>query len=120
METKTSLIIDLSWADTIDILDICNDLGISYVNSALENVEVDKDEYLEGFTLQERFERFSEARNRLTNMKDIVCSGMNPGVVQWMAHSLMNKHPDEKPLACFIVEKDTTFFKEVRTHIQMD
>src|SRR5574341_1955888 len=32
-ETKTTLIIDLSWANTIDILDICNDFGISYVNT---------------------------------------------------------------------------------------
>lgn len=111
-ETKTSLVIDLSWADTIDMLDICNDLGISYVNSALENVEVDKDDDLAGFTLIERFNRFADVRNRFTNMKGIVCSGMNPGVVQWMAHSIMNKHLDEKPLACFIVERDTTFFKD--------
>ncbi|WP_163102575.1 S-adenosylmethionine decarboxylase related protein [Peribacillus alkalitolerans] len=116
-ETKTSLIIDLSWADTIDILKICNDLGVSYVNSALENVEVDKDVYLEGFTLTERFERFSAVKNSFTNMKGIVCSGMNPGVVQWMAHSLMIAHPNEKPLACYIVEKDTTFFKD-KSHIR--
>ena len=110
-ETDTSLVVDLSWADTIEIMDICNDLGIFYVNSALENVEVDKDDELEGFTLIERFNRFEKAKSKFTHMKGIVCSGMNPGVVQWMAHSMMSKHPNEKPLACFIVEKDTTFFK---------
>lgn len=111
-ETETSLIVDLSWADTIDILDICNEFGVFYVNSALENIEVNEDENLKGFTLLERFYRFENAKNRFTNMKGIVCSGMNPGVVQWMAYSIMAMHPNEKPLACYIVEKDTTFYKD--------
>ncbi|WP_409296332.1 S-adenosylmethionine decarboxylase related protein [Peribacillus sp. SCS-26] len=111
-ETETLLIVDLSWADTIDILDICNEFGVFYVNTALENTEVDEDQNLKGFTLLERFYRFEDAKNRFTNMKGIVCSGMNPGVVQWMAYSIMAMHPNEKPLACYIVEKDTTFYKE--------
>lgn len=112
VKSKTTLVVDLSWADTINVLDICNDLGISYANSALEIVEVDYDEELEGFTLIERYERFKDAKDRFANMKGIVCSGMNPGVVQWMAHTLMADHPDEKPLGCFIVENDTSFFKD--------
>jgi homospermidine synthase len=111
-ETETSLIVDLSWADTIDILDICNEFGVFYVNSALENIKVNEDKNLEGFTLLERFYRFEDAKNRFTNTKGIVCSGMNPGVVQWMAYSVMAMHPNEKPLACYIVEHDTTFYKE--------
>ncbi|WP_458414808.1 S-adenosylmethionine decarboxylase related protein [Schinkia sp. CFF1] len=110
--TQTTLLIDLSWADTIDMIAICNDLGISYVNTALEIVDVDDDESLEGFTLIERFSRFSYVKDTFTNMKGITCSGMNPGVVQWMAHTLMTLHPNEKPLACYIVERDTTFFKD--------
>lgn len=35
--TKTSLVIDVSWADTVEMMKACNSLGISYVNSALEN-----------------------------------------------------------------------------------
>lgn len=112
MKTNTSLVVDLSWADTVNVLGICNDMGISYVNSALEIVEVDYDEDLEGFTLIERYERFMEAKDKFTNMKGIVCSGMNPGVVQWMAHTLMSAYPEDKPLGCFIVENDTTFFKD--------
>lgn len=111
-ETSTSLVIDLSWVGTIDIMDICNDLGIFYVNTAIENNEVDQNENLVGFTLIERIKRFEDAKKRFTNMRGLVCTGMNPGIVQWMAHSVMSNHPNEQPLACFIVEKDTTFFKE--------
>ncbi|MCR2804563.1 S-adenosylmethionine decarboxylase related protein [Paenibacillus soyae] len=111
-DTRTALIIDLSWADTVDMLVICNELGITYVNSALEIVEVDENEDLEGFTLMERYLRFEVAKNNFTNMKGIVCSGMNPGVVQWMAHEMMEAYPNEKPLACYIVEKDSTFYQE--------
>lgn len=111
-DTRTELIIDLSWADTVDMLHICNDLGIAYVNSALEIVEVDEDEDLEGFTLMERYLRFESAKDKFTNMKGIVCSGMNPGVVQWMAHAMMEAYPDEKPVACYIVEQDSTFFQD--------
>ncbi len=112
MSTNTTLVVDLSWADTVNVLEICNTLGISYTNSAFEIVEVDNDEELEGFTLIERYERFSKVKDKFTNTKSIVCSGMNPGVVQWMAHTLMTDYPDEKPLGCFIVENDTTFFKD--------
>lgn len=112
MSTNTTLVVDLSWADTINVLEICNTLGSSYTNSALENVEVDYDDEFLGFTLIERYERFSKVKDKFTNTKSIVCSGMNPGVVQWMAHTLMTAYPDEKPIGCFIVENDTTFFKD--------
>ncbi|MBB3111684.1 homospermidine synthase [Paenibacillus phyllosphaerae] len=111
-ETGTTHVIDVSWADTVDMLDCCHEMGVAYVNTALENVMVDNNEKLEGYTLLERFRIFQEHRSRFPRMKAIIGSGMNPGVVQWMALTLMHQHPGEKPIGCYIVEQDTTFFKD--------
>ncbi|PYI52484.1 saccharopine dehydrogenase NADP-binding domain-containing protein [Paenibacillus flagellatus] len=111
-DTGTSLVIDLSWADTVDMIALCDELGIAYTNTALEIVEVDDNEELEGFTLLERYRMFENNRHRFTRVKGIVCSGMNPGVVQWMAHTLLSEPSDRPPLACYIVETDSTFFKD--------
>lgn len=112
IQTKTNMVIDVSWADTVEVLECCNQLQISYVNTALENTEVDENEDLEGFTLLERWRIFEENRNRFMNTKAVICSGMNPGVVQWMALELLKQFPDEQPLGCYIVEHDTTFFAD--------
>jgi homospermidine synthase len=109
-ESNTKVVIDVSWADTIEMLNCCNDLGVLYVNSALENTLVDEDESLYGFPLTERYLRFKDKKDSFTNTKAIVCSGMNPGVVQWMALELMKKNLNKKPKACYIVEHDTSFF----------
>lgn len=111
-KTKTALVIDVSWADTVEMLAICDELAISYVNSAYEITSVDNDEQLEGFTLLERYRIVEENKSRFTRVKSILCSGMNPGVVQWMAFTLMNETPDQLPIGCYIVETDNTFYKD--------
>lgn len=111
--TKTTVVIDISWADTVEMLDCCNELGIKYVNSALENTMIDDhEEEYEGFPLIERIRYFEKYKNQFSNTTAITCSGMNPGVVQWMAIELLNKHPKDLPLGCYIVEHDTSFFKD--------
>lgn len=111
--TKTAVVIDASWADTNEMLSCCNDMNILYLNSALENTKVDEDESLYGFPLTERYVRFENKKNDFTNTTAIVCSGMNPGVVQWMAIHLMKQNPDQSPLACYIVEHDSSFYKDL-------
>jgi homospermidine synthase len=114
-DSNTSIVLDVSWADTVEILNCCNELGVQYVNTALENKMVDdNEEEYEGFPLMERLRIFEENKPNYTNMKGIVCSGMNPGVVQWMAIKRM-KDTKEIPLACYIVEHDTSFFKDTST-----
>lgn len=110
-QTSTQIVVDLSWGDTVDILRCCNGLSVSYINTALENriVDLDEERY-KGFPLMERIRVFEQSRQDFTNTTAIACSGMNPGVVQWMALELMKKRPDVKPLACYIVEHDTSFF----------
>nr|WP_263326749.1 saccharopine dehydrogenase NADP-binding domain-containing protein [Neobacillus sp. Marseille-Q6967] len=111
--SNTSIVIDVSWADTVEMLQCCNQLGIKYVNSALENTYIDDhEEQFAGFPLIERIYHFEKHKGNFTNTTSIVCSGMNPGVVQWMALEMMNQYPDEKPVGCYIVEHDTSFFKD--------
>ncbi|MDG4657267.1 S-adenosylmethionine decarboxylase related protein [Ectobacillus antri] len=110
--THTKVVIDVSWADTIEMLACCNALGVYYINTALENTMVDEDSSLYGFPLTERYRRFENRKKDFTNTKAIISSGMNPGVVQWMALKLIQDNPEEKPLACYIVEHDTSFFAD--------
>jgi homospermidine synthase len=110
VDTDTKLVIDVSWADTLEMLSCCDELGIPYVNTALENTSVDEDPTLYGFPLTERYELFEDKRTQFTNTRAIVGSGMNPGVVQWMAYKLQQENPDQTPLACYIVEHDTSFY----------
>lgn len=111
-ESKTSIVLDISFADTVAMVRCCNNLGVIYINSALESVSVDEDEDLEGFPLQERYEIFESHRDEFQNTTAIICSGMNPGVVQWMAFDLMQKNLGKLPKACYIVEEDTSFFED--------
>lgn len=112
IRTNTDIVIDVSWADTVEVLQCCNDLGVHYVNSALENTMVDENEDLEGFTLIERYRIFQRNKGRFTDIKAIIGSGMNPGVVQWMATEMIKQIPDETPLGCYIVEHDTSFYAD--------
>ncbi|MDQ0860610.1 S-adenosylmethionine decarboxylase related protein [Bacillus sp. V2I10] len=112
IQTKTRIVVDVSWADTAEMLKCCDLEGVSYINTALENTMIDENEdEFAGFPLIERLRRFEEDKQSITNTKAIIGSGMNPGVVQWMALELMKIRPDQTPLACYIVEHDSSFFK---------
>lgn len=113
-KTNTTLVIDVSWADTVEMMQCCDQLGIDYVNTALENPYIDENEELfEGFGLLERLRHLEKHKDSISNSASIICSGMNPGVVQWMAIELLKKDPTkEVPLACYIVEHDTSFYKD--------
>ena len=113
--TGTCTVIDVSWADTAEMLQCCNEAGAGYINTALENTMIDENEdEFAGFPLIERLRRFEKARTSIQSTKAIIGSGMNPGAVQWMALELMKKKPDQLPLACYIVEEDTSFFKDAQ------
>lgn len=113
-QTKTSLVVDVSWADTVEMLQCCDQLGVNYVNSALENTMVDENEELyEGFGLMERLRHVEKHKDKLVNASAIIGSGMNPGIVQWMAIELLKTDSsDELPLGCYIVEHDTSFYRD--------
>ena len=113
IKTQTSIVIDLSWADTIEMIHCCDQLGVSYVNTALENTMIDENEELyEGFGLLERLRQLEKHKDRISNSTAIIGSGMNPGVVQWMALELLKTDSTEnQPIGCYIVEHDNSFYK---------
>lgn len=113
IDSNTALVIDVSRADSVEMLRCCNELGIKYVNTALESEIVDEDESIKnGFPLKERLRIFEENKRKFKNTSAIIGSGMNPGIVQWMALDLMNQYPSEKPQACYIVEHDNSFYED--------
>jgi len=112
-QTKTTVVIDLSWADTVEMIECCDQLGVNYVNTALENTMIDENEELyEGFGLIERMRHLEKYKDTFSNSTAIIGSGMNPGVVQWMALELLKTDSSEsKPIGCYIVEHDNSFYK---------
>ena len=114
MNTQTILVIDCSWADTVNTLKICDELNINYINTAFESsvIDEDEDEATDGFGLIKRYYIFEKNKHDFKSSTAIVGSGMNPGIVQWMAIELINKSPDKKPLGCYIVEHDNSFFAD--------
>ncbi len=117
--TGTTTVIDVSWADTVEMLKCCNDLGVQYVNAAIESTFVDEHEnQFQGFALLEKIKLLEQYKNSCSNTSAIIGSGMNPGLVQWMAIELINQTPEEMPCGCYIVEHDTTFFKNKKQAAQ--
>lgn len=113
VDTNSVLVVDVSRADSVEMLRCCNELEIKYVNTALESELVDEDESVKnGFPLKERLRIFEENKRKFKNTSAIIGSGMNPGIVQWMALDLMNQFPTEKPQACYIVEHDNSFYED--------
>lgn len=112
-QSNTTVVIDVSWADTVEMMQCCNKLGIKYVNTALENPFIDEnEEKYAGFGLIERVYHLEKYKDSISNTAQIICSGMNPGVVQWMVIEMLKKDPsNEEPLACYIVEHDSSFYK---------
>lgn len=112
--SQTDVVIDLSWADTVEMMKCCDQLGIRYVNTALENTMIDENEELyEGFGLIERFMHLEQYKDNFSNLTAIIGSGMNPGVVQWMVHELIKTDsPENRPIGCYIVEHDNSFYKD--------
>ena len=114
-DTKTDIVLDISFGDTVNTLKCCDSLGVIYINSAFESVSVDENEAFIGFPLQERYKIFESHRDEFKNTSAIICSGMNPGVVQWMAIELMKRYPEKKAKGCYIVENDTSFFEDEKS-----
>ncbi|WP_261129056.1 hypothetical protein [Bacillus sp. Marseille-Q3570] len=71
----------------------------------------DNEELYRGFPLAERLIHFEAVKDHFKSTTAIIGSGMNPGVVQWMALELMKStRLGEKLLGCYIVEEDTSFY----------
>ncbi|GAB2693859.1 saccharopine dehydrogenase NADP-binding domain-containing protein [Paenibacillus thermoaerophilus] len=108
----TTLVIDCSWADTLGTMACCHETGAAYVNTALECFEADDDASVARYSLLRRYDLFEQRRGSFPGLKAIACSGMNPGLVQWMAMELLRREGGRVPDGCYIVERDTTFLAD--------
>lgn len=79
-KNNIDIVLDLTDADSISLLEAVNKAGISYINTALND---DK---------KSDFELMNEAypkKNLINKAVHILCSGMNPGVVNmWVRHGV--------------------------------
>ncbi|MGE5674167.1 MAG: hypothetical protein ACM3XM_09785 [Mycobacterium leprae] len=110
-ESGTGLLLDCSTGNLTGPLEGCAEQGVAYVNTALEYDQIADDPAFALFSGMARCQWFEAKRRALTGSRAIVCSGMNPGIVQWMALEVMRESLDT-PLACYIVEDDTSFLAD--------
>ncbi len=94
---RISVVIDLSYLDTLPTLTCVNDAGCSYINTSMNHTKLTAAEML-----IELFER----RVHFRNAAHVLISGMNPGVVNaWTGHAI-RKHG--KPLDLTLFEFDSS------------
>lgn len=79
-KNKINIVLDLTDAETIPLIEATNKLGVDYINTAI-NDDVRNDSELMGEIFSRR-KKWNKARN-------ILCSGMNPGNVNmWVRHGI--------------------------------
>ena len=111
-KSKIEIIIDLAPEDSLMVLEYCNKLGIKYINTAIEVNAVYDDEENDPYSCAVRDRFLEEYRSKKTECTAIVGSGMNPGIVQWMAAEIYKKNFPKVPKGVFVVENDTSFYKD--------
>ncbi|MEC1178651.1 S-adenosylmethionine decarboxylase related protein [Metasolibacillus meyeri] len=112
MRTNTTIVIDVSTVDSIETIKCCNELGINYINTAIETPSLPKDDFNQGTEILNSYYNFEKVRKNFSNITGVIGSGMNPGIVQWMAIDLMKQSSNEMPRACYIIERDSTFYSK--------
>ncbi|ATF15805.1 S-adenosylmethionine decarboxylase related protein [Brevibacillus brevis X23] len=110
--TNTNFVIDVSYANTVEIIRSCNELGVNYINTAIESGKSYEGEDCSKTGIVDSYKIFEENRSSFSKIKGIIGSGMNPGIVQWMVIELLKQTPNETPMACYIVERDNSFYAD--------
>lgn len=96
-ETATDIVLDLTDVDSIPIIDATNKAGISYINTALNS---------EPQTVTDLVYNVYPRKNNLNNNVHILCTGMNPGVVNMWVRFGIEKYGVPKQILHF--EYDTS------------
>ena len=108
--TKTDVLVDLTGGDPREMLRACSRTGTRYLNSA---IEITGPMPCEPVRILDEMETFRAFREEIgSSVTGIVGAGMNPGIVQWLALDLIRRNENRVPLACYVVEHDTTFFSD--------
>lgn len=79
---KIDIVLDLTDMDSIPILTFTNTAGVSYVNTAMN----DENRYVSDLV----FDVYAH-KKKFTNARHILCTGMNPGIVNmWVKYGIEN------------------------------
>lgn len=74
------IVLDLTDSETLPILHLCNDLGISYMNSSIN---------IESMSVYQLFQHLESIRDTCNNASHLVSMGMNPGIVNiWVIDAI--------------------------------
>ena len=77
---RVGLVLDITDIDTIPIIEATNKAGISYLNTAMNDTKK---------TVTELIFEVIKRKNELNKAPHILCTGMNPGVVNmWVQHGI--------------------------------
>jgi homospermidine synthase len=77
---KINIVLDITDENSTEILDATNKTGISYVNTSMNNYKK---------TVKELISDIFERRDSFKNASHILCTGMNPGVVNmWVRYGI--------------------------------
>ena len=96
-DNKIDIVLDITDANTLEILEATNKAGVSYINTAMNDDKKTTDELI--FDIYPR-------KNKLKNAPHILCAGMNPGNVNMWARYGIEKFGTPKQIIHF--EFDTS------------
>lgn len=96
-KNKIDIVLDITDANTLEILEVTNKAGVSYINTAMNDDKKTTDELI--FDVYPR-------KNEFNNAPHILCTGMNPGNVNMWARYGIEKFGVPKQIINF--EFDTS------------
>lgn len=100
-DNKIDIVLDITDANTLEILEATNKAGVSYINTAMNDDKKTTDELIFGIYPR---------KNEFNNAPHILCTGMNPGNVNMWARYGIEKFGVPKQIIHF--EFDTSMSAE--------
>ena len=95
---KIDIVLDITDANTLEILEMTNKAGVSYINTAMNDDEKTIDKLI--------FDVYSR-KNEFNNAPHILCTGMNPGNVNMWARYGIEKFGVPKQIIHFEFDTST-------------
>ncbi len=98
---KINIVIDLTDAETIPLIETTDKEGVDYINTAINS---------EKETIYELMQKIFNRRKEFTHARHILCTGMNPGVVNMWVRYGIEKFGIPQEIVHF--EYDTSIFSK--------
>jgi len=99
---KIDIVLDITDADSIPLIESTNRVGVSYINTAMNDDVKNKETTM----VSELIDHIFKNRDKIKNAPHILCTGMNPGNVNMWVRYGIEKHGIPKEIVHF--EYDTS------------